>query len=84
LQVTWQTEQRTAVLSVWHGDTCTATFQLPSEDTARLIAHLADGLADMAALAPSQPVATRPHSRWQTRFRDDLRRLREAMRRPLI
>lgn len=45
LQVTWHTDQGTAVLSIWQGDTCAATFQLPIEQTARLIAHLAEGLA---------------------------------------
>jgi hypothetical protein len=79
--VTWHTEHRTAVLSVWHGDTCTATFQLPSEDTARLIAHLADGLADMAAIAPSEAVIANSHSGWRTRLSKDWRRIREAIRR---
>jgi hypothetical protein len=65
--VTWHNAQRTAVLSVWHGDVCTATFQLPSEDAARLIAHLADGLAEMAAEqrpeSPERPNTTRNPSR---------------------
>jgi hypothetical protein len=45
LQVTWHREEGIAVLSVWHGDTCTATFQLRTDAAARLIAHLASGLA---------------------------------------
>ena len=52
LQVTWHLEQHTAVLSIWHDDTCTATFQLPTEAAARLIAHLADGLAEFGSAAP--------------------------------
>jgi hypothetical protein len=57
LQVTWHGEQRTAVLSIWHADTCAATFQLPTADAAGLIAHLADGLAEMATLPPRPPEA---------------------------
>jgi hypothetical protein len=72
LQVTWHTDHRTAVLSTWQGDTCTGTFQLPIEDTARLIAHLADGLSTAA----STPVPTpAPSGGWRARF---LRRLRRA------
>jgi hypothetical protein len=59
LQVTWHREQHTAVLSVWHGDTCRATFQLRSDDAARLIAHLADGLGDIAAQPTESPSAQR-------------------------
>jgi hypothetical protein len=49
LQVTWHHDEGIAVLSVWHGDTCTATFQLRTDAAAQLIAHLADGLAGAAA-----------------------------------
>ena len=72
MQVTWHREQRTAVLSIWHRDTCTATFQLPTEAAARLIAHLADGLA----AAASGTDAGRPSDRtlrgqrFRTRLRD--------------
>ncbi len=45
LQVTWHGEQRTTVLSIWHGDACAATFQLPVEDNALLISQLASGLS---------------------------------------
>jgi hypothetical protein len=48
LRVTWHREQGIAVLSVWHGDSCTATFQLRTEAAARLIEHLAEGLAGVA------------------------------------
>jgi hypothetical protein len=67
LQVTWHTDHRTAVLSIWHGDTCTGTFQLPIEDASRLIAHLADGLSS-AAGEPHPPVDAAPES-WRARFR---------------
>ena len=73
MQVTWHTDHRTAVLSIWHGDTCTGTFQLPIEDAARLIAHLADGLSS-AASEPRPPVITSRQS-WPARF---LHRFRHA------
>jgi hypothetical protein len=72
MQVTWHREQRTAVLSIWRRDTCTATFQLPTDAAARLIAHLADGLAavtsgtDVSCL----PTETRRSRRVRTGLRD--------------
>ena len=66
------------MLSMWHGDTCTATFQLPSEDAARLIAHLADGLAELATDAP----AVQPRDlRRESRVTGAARRLRESVQR---
>jgi hypothetical protein len=72
LQVTWHTDQRTAVLSTWQGGTCTGTFQLAIEDTARLIAHLADGLSTAASAPVPAPA---PTARWRARL---LRTLRHA------
>jgi len=77
LQVTWHSVERTAVLSMWHGDTCTATFQLPSEDAARLIAHLADGLAELATDAS---VVQSRDARRESRIASAGRRLRESVR----
>jgi hypothetical protein len=71
LQVTWHTDHRTAVLSTWQGDTCTSTFQLPIEDTARLIAHLAGGLS--AATGETVPAPRRIDAGWRVRL---LRRFR--------
>lgn len=51
LQVTWHDNDGTAVLSMWQGEVCTATFQLRLEDAAALIQHLADGLDRFAAEA---------------------------------
>jgi hypothetical protein len=73
LQVTWHTDHRTAVLSTWQGDTCTGTFQLPIEDTARLIAHLADGLST-AATAPAPTPS--PNVGWRARLLRKLGRAR--------
>jgi hypothetical protein len=41
-------------LSVWRGDCCTETFQLERDDAARLIAHLADGLAAVGRATASE------------------------------
>jgi hypothetical protein len=81
LQVTWHREHRTAVLSIWHGETCAATFQLPTDAAARLIAHLADGLAGIAGEV-ARPVEETPTSRdYRARFRRQSGRPRAALRR---
>lgn len=35
-----------AVISLWQGDVCTATFRLPLADASRLVASLVAGLAE--------------------------------------
>jgi hypothetical protein len=72
LQVTGHGDQGTTVLSIWHGDTCAGTFQLPVEESARLIGHLADCLS--SAAAERSPVST-PAS-WMVRFRRRMQRAR--------
>jgi hypothetical protein len=72
LQVTWHTDHRTAVLSTWQGDTCTSTFQLPIEDAARLIGHLAEGLATAAGEHAPAPV---PNLGWRARLVRRFRRV---------
>jgi hypothetical protein len=46
LRVTCHPDQGVVVISLWHDDRCTGSFRLPLEDSARLIAVLAAGLAD--------------------------------------
>lgn len=46
LRITTHPEVGLVVLSIWHGDRCTASFQLPVQDTGRLISALAGGLTD--------------------------------------
>ena len=71
LQVTWHRDARTAVLSIWHGETCTATFQLAIEDAARLIGHLAEGLSNAVVESDGGPapapeaLVTRLIRRWR-------------------
>jgi hypothetical protein len=45
LRVSWHDEAGVVVLSVWSGDTCTATFRLPVEDVPQLVNVLCAGLA---------------------------------------
>jgi hypothetical protein len=53
LRATWHLDHGLVNFSIWRGDTCTETFPLSIEDTSRLIAYLADGLA--AAVASDAP-----------------------------
>lgn len=59
------------VLSLWTGDTCTATFRLPMADAARLISSLADGLASGLPEAPTTAVVSAPRGwrAWVARIR---------------
>lgn len=45
LRATWHHDRSLVNLSVWRDDRCTAAFQLSTEDAARLVAFLAEGLA---------------------------------------
>lgn len=45
LRVSWHDEAGVVVLSVWSGETCTATFRLPVEDVPQLVNVLCTGLA---------------------------------------
>jgi hypothetical protein len=56
LKVSWHPERRLFVLSVWHEDTCTATFRLPLGEVARLVGVLVGVLGDAAeATGPPGP-----------------------------
>ena len=59
LDVSWHDERRLVVLSLWHGETCRATFQLPVENAPALMRALTDALTD--ALADHPAVRKRPH-----------------------
>ena len=86
MQVTCHGEAQRVVLSIWQGNACTATFQLPLADSPRLIAHLADclslGLADRIpddyAGTDSRPTSALVRARvaverWVTRLRRETR-----------
>jgi hypothetical protein len=42
----------TVVISLWQGDTCTGTFQLPTKDAAKLISILAYGMSEAIGEEP--------------------------------
>jgi hypothetical protein len=76
LGVTTHPDLGLIVLSLWTGETCTATFQLPVTDAPRVIGTLADGLAEGMPLpdpAPRNAIPPRRPSR--------LARLRQLTRR---
>jgi hypothetical protein len=75
LGISSHTELGLIVLSLWSGETCTATFQLPVTEAPRLIGTLADGLAEGLPAPDAAPRAVTP-PRWRTR----LARLRRAGR----
>lgn len=45
LRVSWHPESGLVVVSLWRGNTCVGTLQLPRDDVPRLIVALAGGLA---------------------------------------
>ncbi len=49
MRVSWHTEIGCVVLSSWRDDACVSTVRLTTEDAARLISVLAEGLAAAAA-----------------------------------
>ncbi|MFP5316760.1 MAG: hypothetical protein ACLGI2_00510 [Acidimicrobiia bacterium] len=66
LKVTWHPERRMFVLSVWHRDTCTATFRLPLGEVPRLVRALVEGLGGAASTAATG-AAPGPRRRWPHR-----------------
>jgi hypothetical protein len=62
LRATWHLELGLVVLSVWHGDACTASFRLPIAEApqlSRFLAGISDDLLDEAGRdqAPNGGVA---------------------------
>lgn len=74
LAVSSHPEAGLVILSLWTGDTCTATFRVPVADAPRLISSLAEGLAAGLPVAPESapPTLTNPVTGW----RETARRLR--------
>src|SRR6266540_1642564 len=70
MRVTWHKERRFAVLSLWDGSTCTATFRLPVQDAAELSQLLVGFLGD--CIRESPPPAPPPRS-WIDRLRNRFR-----------
>jgi hypothetical protein len=66
MRVTWHPDKRLAVLSLWDGNECSATFRLPIEDAASLSQILVSFLGDCVK-APT-PLPEGPSS-WIGRLR---------------
>lgn len=56
MRVSWHGELGCVVLSSWKDQACVSTVRLTTEDAARLIAVLAEGLAAAAGAAGTGPV----------------------------
>ncbi|HEV7887154.1 MAG TPA: hypothetical protein VGO92_06310 [Acidimicrobiales bacterium] len=54
-------EAGVVVVSLWQGETCTATFRLPIHDAPRLIGTLANALDAVLPTTPAPPPPTPPH-----------------------
>jgi hypothetical protein len=80
LKVSWHPERRLFVLSVWHEDTCTATFRLPLGEVARLVGVLV-GVLGQAAEAPRSSAPSPPRPPGVSRTRSFARALPDAWRR---
>src|SRR5205085_5644220 len=80
LKVSWHPERRLFVLSVWHEDTCTATFRLPLGEVPRLIGTLVEALGQALGQATTSGPPT-PSGPLGSRARALTRALPEAWRR---
>lgn len=49
MRVSWHHDRGLVVVSLWRGDTCVGTLQLPREEVPRLIVALASGLTEEVA-----------------------------------
>jgi hypothetical protein len=54
LRVSWHADRKLFVLSLWHGDACTATFRLRLGEVPRLVGALLEGLGEAATGAASR------------------------------
>lgn len=71
LRATWHMEAGYVVISLWRGDTCVATSQLPPREAGRLATFITGGLADLAHSEMSATSRTTPiieWIRWRRRF----------------
>lgn len=67
LRVTWHPEAGQFNVSTWHGDVCAGAVRVEAAEAARLIALLADGMAEAAAAPPAAGPAHR--FAWADQFR---------------
>jgi hypothetical protein len=65
MSVSIHSSEGVAVVSLWHGDTCSGTFRLPIAEAARLISALAQAMAASLAI-PSEGSGPPDRGRWQS------------------
>jgi hypothetical protein len=84
MAVSTHADEGVVVVSHWHGATCVSTFRFPLRDAGRLVATLADGMAEAVPVRDdgTPPTVPRARPRWRrflTRRRDNGRtRLRSV------
>lgn len=54
MRLAWHPEADVVVLSLWHGDHCTASFRLAISEVPRMVQALVEGLAAIAAPGSSR------------------------------
>lgn len=59
LRATWHPDGSQFVVSAWHDDVCAGAVRLTPADAARLVGHLATGLASAVPDVASRPAAPR-------------------------
>lgn len=75
LRVTWHPEAGQFNVSTWHGDVCAGAVRVEAAEAARLIALLADGMADAVSAPGPEPEPGLPQ-RWRIWLDRGRRRLR--------
>lgn len=73
MRVTSHFDSGVFVVSLWHGSGCVGTAKLEPTEAARLVSHITEGLASLAAVP--RGVETAEASAVQTRWRAWLRKL---------
>jgi hypothetical protein len=65
MSVSTHPSEGVAVVSLWHGDTCSGTFRLPIAEAAGLIGALAQGMAASLAV-PTKGSDPPARGRWRS------------------
>jgi hypothetical protein len=64
MEVSWHSDERLVIVSLWHGSLCRATFRMSVEQAPDLIETLARALGDAAhAVTSSGPIGRRSSRR---------------------
>lgn len=74
MKITWHPERKLLVLSLWHEDTCTATFRLGVAEVPRLVGTMVEALGNAARGAPDATTPLAGARERLARWRSDRRR----------